>query len=130
MKVLSDPAVVNDPTVQVDRARLLSEMGRTAEGIALLKTHLAAHPQSIRGHYELGRLSELQNEIDAAKDAYGWFVAPPQDYLQQWRNKGEKLFNSAEDATTVGLALDRWATLNGQYEVIPDLNQTLLDFFL
>ncbi len=130
LEALSDPSVADAPLVQIDRAKLLSLMGRTPEGIALLKEHLRAHPQSIDGHYQLGRLAELVDDLTTAKDAYGWFVAPPQDYLVQWQTKGEKLFHRAEDATTVGLALDRWATLNNQYQMLPDLNQTLLDFFV
>ena len=130
LQVLSDPAVADAPRIQVERAVLLSKMGKTADAIGLLKDHLRAHPQSIRGHYELGRLSELVDDIPTAKDAYGWFVAPGQDYLAQWQSKGEKLFQHAEDATTTGLALDRWAVLNDQYEMIPALNQTILDFFV
>jgi tetratricopeptide (TPR) repeat protein len=130
MTVLADPAVADSPQVQIDRALLLSSLGKTTDGIALLKAHLRAHPQSIVGHYQLGRLCELNDDFVGARDAYGWFVAPPQDYLNQWMSKGEKLFSRAEDAVTVGLALDRWATLNDQYEMIPDLSQTLLDIFV
>jgi len=130
LEVLSDEAVADKPVVQIDRALLLAKMGRTPEGIALLREHLRADPNSLAGHYQLGQLSELVDDLATAKDAYGWFVAKPQDYLGQWQNKGEKIFTRAEDATTVGLALDRWATLNNQYEMLPDLNQTLLDFFV
>jgi len=130
LAVLSDPAVSDTPQVQIDRAVLLSDMGKTTDGIALLKDHLRAHPDSIRAHYELGRMSELVDDFATAKDAYGWFVAPPQDYLTQWQTRGERIFQHAEDATFAGLSLDRWATLNDKYEIIPDLNQTLLDFFV
>jgi tetratricopeptide (TPR) repeat protein len=130
MEILSDSAVADAPQVELDRAMLMSKMGKTGDAIALLKEHLRRHPDSIRGHYELGQLSELVDDFPAARDAYGWFVAPKQDYLAQWQSKGEKLFQHAEDATTVGLALDRWAVLNDQYEMIPALNQTILDFFV
>jgi hypothetical protein len=47
--VLSDPAVSDTPQVQIDRAVLLSDMAENNRGIALLKDHLRAHPDSIRG---------------------------------------------------------------------------------
>jgi hypothetical protein len=46
-------------------------------------------------------MSELVDDLATAKDAYGWFVAPPQDYLTQWQTRGERLFQHAEDATTL-----------------------------
>lgn len=130
LQMLSNPLVADAPRIQLDRALLLSQMGKTADAIALLREHLRAHPRSLRGHFELGRLYELVDDIPDARDAYGWFVAPGQDYVAQWQLKGERLFDHAEDATTAGLALDRWATLNDQYEMVPDLNQTILDFFV
>jgi tetratricopeptide (TPR) repeat protein len=133
LKILSDPAVADAPRIQLERADLLASMGRSAEALALLHQHLRAHPDSLRGHYELGRISERVDDFTTAKQAYNWFVAQPQDFLVRWRGQGEKLFDSthaAEDCTTVGLALDRWATLNFAYETDPDLNQTILDIFV
>jgi tetratricopeptide (TPR) repeat protein len=130
MAVLNDPAVTDAPTIQLRRAALLVRQGKAADAVALLKAHLQAHPDSIRGHYELGRLLESLDDIPGAKEQYAWFVAPAQDYLAKWQSKGEQTFAHAEDATTVGLALDRWATLNDQYEMLPGLNQTILDFFV
>ncbi len=130
MRILTDPKVSDAPRIQIDRAVLLSKLDKTSDAIALLKQHIAAHPDSIQGHYELGHLCELVDDLTGAKDAYNWFVAPGQDYLSRWQTRGERLFDHAEDATFTGLALDRWATLNDQYEMIPDLNQTILDFFV
>ena len=130
MAILSDPAIADAPRIQLERASLLAGVGKTADAIALLHEHLRAHPDSLRGHYELGRISELVDDFTTAKDAYGWFIAQPQDYLDRWRGQGEKLFNSAEDCTTVGLALDRWAVLNFAYESDSNLNQTVLDLFV
>ncbi len=130
LQVLSDPAVMNLPRIQISRAVLLGFTGHPGDAIALLHEHLRATPGSIRGRYELGRICEQIDDIPAARDAYDWFVTAPQNYLARWREQGEKLFNSAEDCTTVGLALDRWATLNGAYENDSDLNQTILDLFV
>jgi len=134
MAALTDPAVADDPKVQVDRAVLLASTGRPAEAIALLRDHLKAHPGSLRGHFELGRIAETVDDFDTAKGAYGWFVAAPQSYLDRWRGQGEKLFDGdpdgAADATTVGRALDRWAVLTGGYQSDASLNNTILDVFV
>jgi tetratricopeptide (TPR) repeat protein len=130
MAVLSAAAVANDPNVQIDRAMILADQGRAAEAISLLRAVVKAHPESIRGHYQLGAIAETIDDVATAKAAYEWFVAPGQDYLNKWREQGEKLFKSAEDATNVGLALDRWAVLDGQYQADSELNQSVLDLFV
>ena len=134
MAAVSDPAVADAPAIQIDRAGLLAAVGKPAEAVALLREHVRAHPDSIRGHYELGRIAELIDDHDAAQAAYAWFVAPPQSYLDRWRGQGEKLFdgdpNGAANATVVGLALDRWAVLNNGYETDPSLNDTVLNIFV
>ncbi len=130
LAVLSDAAVADQPRVQVDRAVLLSAMGKTADGIALLKDVIRAHPDELQAHYQLGRLSEIVDDFATAREAYAWFAAAPQDFVTRWQSKGEAIFQHADDATYAGLALDRWATLNDKYEIIPNLNQTILDFFV
>ena len=134
MAVVTDPAVVDAAAIQIDRAVLLAETGDPRGAIAVLRDHLKAHPDSLRGHYELGRTAESIDDVGTAKGAYGWFVAAPQSYLDRWKGQGEKLFdgdpNSAADATTVGRALDRWAVLTGGYQSDPSLNNAILDLFV
>jgi tetratricopeptide (TPR) repeat protein len=114
----------------LERVRILHDLGRLAEAVSVLKDHLQAHPDSLAGHYELGKICEELGEFETAKAAYQWFVDGPQNYLQRWRSDSEKLFDSAEDATTVGRALDRWATLGGEYQKDPGLHDTILDLFV
>ena len=132
--VLADPAVADAPQIQIDRGVLLAAVGKPAEALAVLRDHVRGHPDSLRGHFELGRIAELVDDVATAKDAYGWFVAAPQSYLERWRGQGEKIFdgdpNGAADATTVGLALDRWAVLTGGYQSDAGLNNTVLDVFV
>ncbi len=132
--VLNDPAVVDAPAIQIDRAVLLEATGHPHEAMALLQQHLKAHPDSLPGHFELGRLAEAIDDVPTAKAAYGWFVAAPQNYLERWRGQGEKIFDgdphAAADATTVGRALDRWAVLTGAYQSDAALNDTVLDVFV
>jgi cellulose synthase operon protein C len=130
LAVLSDPAVADQPKVQIARAIDLDEMGQTSQAIDLLKAHLTAHPDSLQGHYQLGRISETLGDLETAKSAYAWFVQAPQSYLDKWRGQGEKLFDNADDAVTLGRALDRWATLNGQCQTDASLNDTILDIFV
>jgi tetratricopeptide (TPR) repeat protein len=134
MAVVTDPAVADAPAIQIDHALLLADVGKPREAMAVLRDHLTAHPDSIRGHFELGRIAELVDDVPAASAAYGWFVTGPQNYLQKWRGQGEKLFDGdlhgAEDATTMGRALDRWAVLTRAYQTDPSLNDALLDVFV
>jgi tetratricopeptide (TPR) repeat protein len=127
---LSAADVINDAEASVDRAVILNDQGKPADAIALLKSVIAAHPNTLNGHYQLGRIAETIDDLNTAKPAYEWFVQPGQDYLKKWRDNPDGLFKSAADATTVGLALDRWAVLFGQYQTDSDLNQSVLDFFV
>jgi predicted Zn-dependent protease len=120
----------NQPKIQLARIGILYDLGRGADAIAELKIYLQAHPDSLPAHYELGRISEATGDLETARSAFGWFVDAPQSYLDKWKAQHEKLFDSAADATTVGKALDRWATLNGQYQKDDSLNDTILDFFV
>jgi tetratricopeptide (TPR) repeat protein len=134
LAVVSDAGVAAAPSAQLERAAVLSSLGRDADAIALLRDLLRARPDSLAGHLALGQAAERMGDLETARGAYGWFVAPPQDYLEKWRGRGERLFEddptSAENAVMVGRALDRWATLTGQYARDPGLNDTILDIFV
>jgi Flp pilus assembly protein TadD len=77
------PQIAADPRVQIKRANILAELGRTDEAISLLKEHLSLHPNSIAGHYWLGWMYEKIGDLDAARNTYGWFVTAPQDFLER-----------------------------------------------
>ena len=81
LKALSEPTVVDNPRVQVRRANLLAEIGRPKDAIALLKQLLAKNADSIPGHFYLGSISEIAGDMPEAKDAYSWFNAEPQKFL-------------------------------------------------
>ncbi len=130
LALLSNANLVDRPKAQLDRAAVLDELGRTDAAIALLREFLQKHPDSLQGHFQLGRLCAEIGDLASARAQYGWFVDPPQDYLNKWRGQHEKLFDSADDATTLGRALDRWAILNGQYQNDDALHNTILDLFV
>jgi tetratricopeptide (TPR) repeat protein len=131
LKVASDPAVADDAEVQVRRADVLSDLGRKDEAIALLKKHLAAHPDSLAGHHALGAACERVGDLDGAREAFGWFVAEPQKLLEKWRdNPKAEIFESAENLTVLGRALDRWAALTEAYRDDVNLHQTILNLFV
>ena len=127
---LTQPGAKDDSRVQVMVATILARAGNTDEAINLLKAHLEKHPQSLAGRYELGAVYEQVGELDKARDAYGWFVAEPQKFLERWQTEKEKAFEHAEDVTTIGRAIDRWATLTGSYQKLPELHDTLLNMFV
>ena len=131
LSVVSDPAVADQLEIQVRRAEILAHVGREAEAIELLKKHLEAHPASLAGHYTLGAVSEKIGDLDAARKAFGWFVEEPQQLLQKWKQKPtDPIFDSAADLTTIGRALDRWASLTEAYRDNVSLNQEILNLFL
>ena len=99
--------------------------------IALLKKHLEAHPDSLAGHYALVAACERVGDLDGAREAFGWFVAEPQKLLEKWRdNPRAEIFDSAENLTVLGRALDRWAALTEAYRDDVNLHQTILNLFV
>ncbi|MGH7215588.1 MAG: tetratricopeptide repeat protein, partial [Tepidisphaeraceae bacterium] len=127
---LSDPDVIDEPRVQIGRATVLADAGKTSDALALVKTHLVKHPDSIAGRYCLGALSERTGDLDAARAAYVWFVDEPQRFLDKWQGSREKGFDDAEQVTLIGRAIDRWAILTGQYPNNPALHNTILNLFV
>ncbi|HVT89785.1 MAG TPA: tetratricopeptide repeat protein [Tepidisphaeraceae bacterium] len=130
LAALTDPAVSNDPRVQVKTATILAELGQTAKAIDLLKLHLSKYPNSLAGHFWLGQLNEQIGNLAAARLAYEWFVVDPQNFLEKWQKQRERAFDSAADLTLVGRAIDRWATLTGSYKDLTQLHDTLIGLFV
>lgn len=128
---LSDEATKDQPAVQIARARVLSQMGRDEEAGKLLREHLQQHADSIPGHYWLGYVLERMGDIPAARDQYAWFNNDPQKFLDRWTlHEKNPAFDNAEDMTTIGRGLDRWATLTQQYRNNANLDRTILSIFV
>src|SRR5665213_952775 len=131
LAALNDGAAAKDPAVQVRRAVFLADTGRADDALALLKEHLKDHPDSILGHYQLGALCEQTGDIAGARDAFAWFVAKPQNFLDRWLNHDKSgPFGDARQVTAIGRALDRWAALNEKYRNDPQLDKTILNIFV
>ncbi len=105
-------------------------MGQLDDALATLRGHLKAHPDSMGGHYLLGLISEQSGDVPAARDAYGWFVAEPQKYLEKWETHDKGPFDNAEDVTWMGRAIDRWAALTQAYRDNTNLHKTILSIFV
>jgi len=127
---LAGDKIVIEPTAQILTADILASQGKTEPAIALLKTLLQGHPDSIAGHYQLGRISELAGDLPHALEQYTWFVTAPHNYLDLWLGQGDKAFESAEELTYIGRALDRWASLTSAYKDSVKLNNTILNIFV
>jgi cellulose synthase operon protein C len=122
--------VKDQPRAQVLRAEILAGDGKTEEAIGELRDHLKAHPNSLAGHFQLGRVSEQVGDLEAAKNAYAWFVDDRQ-LLQKWQgNTGDSVFEDADSVTTIGRAIDRWATITGGYRNNVQLHSALLNMFV
>src|SRR5687767_5793254 len=108
-----DTAIAEHPKVQLLRAEVLADAGRTDEALAVLKEHLAADPNSWGGHYLLGAVSEQIGDTETARKAYAWFVEGPGQLWEKWTSRQRTPeFDNAELITVMGRAVDRWATLN------------------
>jgi tetratricopeptide (TPR) repeat protein len=125
MRVLSEVGPASVP-VQLARARLLLDSDRAADAIALLRELVEANPQHLVARFELGRALEYAGEIDAAKEAFAWFVEGPTDYLSKWKQGGAGKWEGAEELTAVARGIDRWAVLHGKYREVQSLNDTVL----
>jgi tetratricopeptide (TPR) repeat protein len=126
-RVLSDAAIAAHPRVQVERARILGDMGRLNESISQLKALLQKHPDSLVGHFYLGTMAERAGDLEMAKEAYGWIH---NTYFEQWQGLGAKQFEDAEQVTLMGRAFDRFAMLTGAYANNPELHSQILKVFV
>jgi predicted Zn-dependent protease len=120
---------LKDPGVQTLRAQVLVAKGDLPDAIATLKQVISANPDLIGPHYYLGECFEKIGDFDSAKSAYAWFVTDPHNCLQQWISHPET-FNSAEDVTLMGRAVDRWATLTMAYQSQRQLHDIVLSMFV
>jgi predicted Zn-dependent protease len=130
LAVLSAPPADADPRAQLLHAQLLNDLYRSPEALAILQQHLAAHRDSMGGHYLLGLVNERLGDIPAAVKAYAWFVDPPQNYLEKWTTGVGGPFDDAQNVTWMGQALDRWASLTEAYRNNANLDRTILGIFV
>lgn len=116
----------NSPVLAVLHARLLGQIGRLDDAIALLKPQMALFEGSAEVRYELGRLLELRGRYDEAREVYAWFVEGPTNYMDAWRQRRERDYESASRLVAIARGIDRWATLGMKYPELPGLNDAVL----
>ncbi|HYO07374.1 MAG TPA: tetratricopeptide repeat protein [Tepidisphaeraceae bacterium] len=130
MEVLTQPKLADEPRAQVLLGGIHASQGKTDEALPLLKKHVAAHPDSLAGRYQLGRLHEQVGDAEAAKQTYAWFIQDAQ-LLEKWRGQtGEAVFDDAGSVTIIGRAIDRWANLTGAFKDDAQLHNLLLNMFV
>ncbi len=130
LTTLSADTVADAPRAQVLRAQVLADVGKAGEAVALLQAHLKDHPTSIDGHYHLGAVSESVGDVATATAAYEWFFEEPQRFLDKWLGEDPTAFESAEEVTLIGRAIDRHATLTGGYRNNHELHNIVLNMFV
>ena len=128
--LLSQKPVGDDPRAMILRATTLADLGKLADAQAMLSEVVKRKPDSIAGHYQLGRISEALGDWDTARKAYQWFEDDPQKFLEK-ETQNDLHIDRAEDLTYIGQAdLDRWATLNNAYQSNENLNDIILNLFV
>jgi tetratricopeptide (TPR) repeat protein len=126
---LTDPEVADVPAIQTLLAQVYAAQGKYDQAAALLQQIISKTPALIVPHFLLGQYREELGDLSGAKAAYQWFLDEPQNFLEQWRGH-PNTFTSAEDVTTIGRAIDRWATLTLSYTDNRALNDTILSMFV
>ena len=130
LTALAQSKVADDPRTQVLQATIQASIGKTDEAIATLNAHIKAHPDSLAGRYQLGKVQEQIGDLDAAKKSYAWFVEDSR-LLDKWQGQtGESVFDDAPSVITIARAIDRWASLTGAYKDNAALHNVLLNMFI
>lgn len=130
LAVLATGPTADNVSAQIQQAQLLDDLGRDDESFALLTKLLAAHPDSVGGHYLMGLVLEHLGKMPEATAAYAWFIDKPQDFLAKWQDQDPGPFDDAQTVTWIGQAIDRWATLTQAYRNNPGLDRTILGIFV
>jgi tetratricopeptide (TPR) repeat protein len=120
LKALGDPAVSGDARVPVLQARVLSDLGRYDEAIKTLRGVVEREKSSVAGHYYLGQINETAGHVDAAREAYAFF----EPYIDKLFAQP---FEDADELTLIGRGIDRWATINSQYQNRVALHNLILE---
>ena len=125
IEILSAPTFQNDSRIQILRARILGQAGRTEDAVAALKFLLKKDTDSIAVHYWLGNIAESRGDLLTAREAFAWF-AP---FVDKWQGN-RTLFTNAEEVTLIGRGVDRWASLTSAYQTQKALHNVILSMFL
>ena len=116
-----------------DDSLLLARVDLAAGDVAAARERLAgvieSNPESIPARLLLGQAAEQVGDLDAAVAAYGWFEE--RRFLPQIAlNADEPPFDDADALVSIGVALDRLATLTAAYRDDPSLHDAILDLFV
>jgi tetratricopeptide (TPR) repeat protein len=120
IQALADAKVAADPRCQVMRARILSDLSRHDDALTVLSGVITKTPEFVPARYYLGEISERAGLIDEARKAYAFF----EPYIDKLLSQE---FENAEELTLIGRGIDRWATVNGEYQNRVALHNVLLE---
>lgn len=117
------------PATEVLGARIELEAGNLDEAARRLDAHLNDHDADIQARLWRASIAEEAGDLQTALEHYRWFVE--QRFLQVWASDpDDRRFESAEDVVAIGAALDRFATLSGEYQKDASLHGTILGMFV
>lgn len=121
--------VKTEPKAMLARADALESIGKVDEAMHVLRDLLAAHADSIAGHYQLGALAERMGDLKLAEEQFGWFFADPQHFQDKWFGQPDS-FNDAAEVTRIARAFDRHSQITGAYKGNPQLHNMILNMFV
>ena len=123
---VADPA---EPAAVVLAARIEMERGQSAKAAQRLDEHLDQEPRSLHARLLRARIAEESGDLETAVAHYRWFV--DQRYLQAWtRDPDDRRFEAAEDVVAIASALDRYATIEGEYRSDVSLHNAIVGMFV
>lgn len=120
---------LDDEAATVLAARVEFDRPDFEGAAARLDAFIDENPRALRARLLRGQIAEQVGDLELAREAYGWFV--DQGYLRKWVSDPDATeFELADDVVTIATALDRFATLEGEYAQDSSLHDVIYGMFV
>jgi tetratricopeptide (TPR) repeat protein len=131
LALLQQPENRDHEALRALHVELLLDARQAKSAVDLAKRLVERYPESIHARFLLGRALEESGESTTAAEAFAWFAEGPRRFLQRWgQDPQQRDFEDAQTVALIGQGLDRWATLTGAYQKVPQLHDTILSMLV
>lgn len=127
IETLSDAALDKDEPARVLLAKVYASRGNHKKSAEVLEKVLSENPKSIIAATSLGQEYESLGQFNKAKAIY---TALHDAWWDKWVGMGTRLFEDADSYIYFGRAMDRWATLTGEYANGQNLQKDIFRMFV